>query len=90
VDASALDDAKVVFDMVYRPTETPLVRLARARGLSVITGDEMFLHQAAGQWRLWTGTPAPLSVLKNALQKALSIHDADRLPQRERNSDGRV
>jgi 3-dehydroquinate dehydratase/shikimate dehydrogenase len=74
VDPSALDDARVVFDMVYRPTETPLIRHARARGLTVITGDEMFLHQAAGQWRLWTRTPAPLSILQGALQAALSSH----------------
>lgn len=71
VDPAALEDARIVFDMVYRPTETPLIRLARALGRTVITGDEMFLHQAAGQWRLWTGTQAPLSILQGALQAEL-------------------
>jgi 3-dehydroquinate dehydratase/shikimate dehydrogenase len=72
IDVSALTDARLVFDMVYRPTETPLVRMARARGIPVITGDTMFLHQAAAQWRLWTGTPAPLPILQHALQQALA------------------
>jgi 3-dehydroquinate dehydratase/shikimate dehydrogenase len=72
VDVSALTDARLVFDMVYRPTETPLVRLARARGIPVITGDAMFLHQAAAQWKLWTGSPAPMPTLQHALRQALS------------------
>ena len=98
VDVSALTNARLVFDMVYRPTETPLVRLARARGIPVITGDAMFLHQAAAQWQLWTGTPAPLPTLQHALREALSDHPENRHqdmysgeePQKERTSDGKV
>ena len=98
VDASALADARLVFDMVYRPTETPLVRLARARGIPVITGDAMFLHQAAAQWQFWTGTPAPLATLQHALREALSGHPENmhqdmhsgEEPQKERTSDGKV
>ncbi len=51
--------AKVVFDMVYDPVETRLLQVARAKGISVIPGVEMFVHQAARQFEIWTGKPAP-------------------------------
>ncbi len=51
--------AKVVFDMVYDPVETRLLQIARAKGISVIPGVEMFVHQAARQFEIWTGKPAP-------------------------------
>jgi shikimate dehydrogenase len=53
--ASALDPACVVFDLVYNPLETVLLRSARARGCKTVAGLEMFLHQGLGQFRLWTG-----------------------------------
>ena len=51
--------AKLVFDLVYNPLETPLLRLARQAGIPVITGAEMFVHQGARQFEIWTGRPAP-------------------------------
>jgi 3-dehydroquinate dehydratase/shikimate dehydrogenase len=51
--------AKYVFDMVYDPAETKLMKLARARGAQVIPGIEMFVQQAARQFEIWTGKPAP-------------------------------
>src|SRR6202163_4130471 len=66
--------ARVVFDMVYDPVETHLLRVARAKGLSVIPGVEMFVHQAARQFEIWTGKPAPatdmLRVVTTALQES--------------------
>jgi 3-dehydroquinate dehydratase / shikimate dehydrogenase len=65
--------AKVVFDMVYDPVETRLLQVARAKGISVIPGVEMFVHQAARQFEIWTGKPAPagdmLRVVTIALQE---------------------
>jgi 3-dehydroquinate dehydratase/shikimate dehydrogenase len=52
-------NAKYIFDMVYDPAETRLIQLARARGAEVIPGIEMFVHQAARQFEIWTGKPAP-------------------------------
>ena len=64
--------AKVVFDMVYDPVETRLLQIARAKGIAVIPGVEMFVHQAARQFEIWTGKPAPagdmLRVVTIALQ----------------------
>ena len=52
-------NARYVFDMVYDPTETRLLKLAKERGAQVIPGIEMFVHQAARQFEIWTGKPAP-------------------------------
>jgi 3-dehydroquinate dehydratase / shikimate dehydrogenase len=66
-------NARYVFDMVYDPPETRFTRLARARGAEVIPGIEMFVHQAARQFEIWTGKPAPwdemLKVVNLALQE---------------------
>ena len=64
---------RYVFDMIYDPPETRLMKLARARGAEVIPGIEMFVHQAARQFEIWTGKPAPwdemLRVVNPALQE---------------------
>lgn len=52
-------NARYVFDMVYDPSETRLLKLAKERGAQVIPGIEMFVHQAARQFEIWTGKPAP-------------------------------
>jgi 3-dehydroquinate dehydratase/shikimate dehydrogenase len=52
-------NAKYVFDMIYEPEETKLLKLAKARGAQVVPGIEMFVHQAARQFEIWTGKPAP-------------------------------
>lgn len=67
--------ARVVFDMVYRPRETRLLRLARARGLKVIPGWQMLLEQGAAQFEIWTGLRAPLRVMRQALLRALGRTD---------------
>ena len=52
-------NARIVFDLVYNPLETPLLRQARQKGLTVISGVEMFVQQGARQFEIWTGKPAP-------------------------------
>lgn len=65
-------NARYVFEMIYDPPETRLMKLAQARGAQVIPGIEMFVHQAARQFEIWTGKPAPwddmLRVVTIALQ----------------------
>ncbi len=55
-----LSDTVVVFDAVYAPLQTPLIKQACDRGAKVLTGDAMFLAQAARQFRTWTGQDAPM------------------------------
>lgn len=52
---NALPSDTVVFDLVYNPLKTRLVRMAEASGCATISGLEMFLHQGLKQFRLWTG-----------------------------------
>jgi 3-dehydroquinate dehydratase/shikimate dehydrogenase len=52
-------NARLVFDLVYNPIDTPLLRMARQKGLAVISGVEMFVQQGARQFEIWTGKPAP-------------------------------
>jgi 3-dehydroquinate dehydratase/shikimate dehydrogenase len=56
--------ARVVFDMVYDPVETHLLQVARAKGFAVIPGIEMFVQQAARQFEIWTGKPAPAADMR--------------------------
>jgi 3-dehydroquinate dehydratase/shikimate dehydrogenase len=67
-------NARLVFDLVYNPIETPLLRMARQKGIPVITGVEMFVQQGARQFEIWTGKPAPeeemLRVVLHALRQS--------------------
>jgi 3-dehydroquinate dehydratase / shikimate dehydrogenase len=64
-------NTKFVFDMVYDPGETKLLTLAKARGAEIIPGLEMFVHQAARQFEIWTGKPAPWDEMLRVVTKAL-------------------
>lgn len=61
----------IVFDVNYNPKETRLIAEAREAGCTVIYGYQMFLHQAARQFELFTGQPAPLVEMEKALIKVL-------------------
>lgn len=69
--ASALRRGQVLLDAVYKPVETELVRLGRDAGLRVVRGERMLLHQAMGQFRLYTGREAPRDAMDAALADAL-------------------
>jgi 3-dehydroquinate dehydratase/shikimate dehydrogenase len=58
--------------MVYNPVETTLLRRAAQQGLTVISGLQMFLEQAARQFEIWTGAAAPRSVMEKAAREALN------------------
>jgi shikimate dehydrogenase len=75
-DGSPLDEAKfplrrarAVYDMIYRPAETPLLRAAKAAGCKTANGLGMLLYQGAKALEIWTGQPAPVEVMRAALLK---------------------
>ncbi len=68
-DELAFPFQAAVYDLVYQPRETLLVRRARAAGLPAESGLGMLLEQAALSFELWTGRKAPLDVLRNALEE---------------------
>jgi 3-dehydroquinate dehydratase/shikimate dehydrogenase len=63
--------ARYVFEMIYDPPETRLMKLARAAGAEVIPGYEMFVQQAARQFEIWTGKPAPWDEMLRVVTKIL-------------------
>jgi len=60
-----------VYDMIYRPAETRLLREARAAGCRVSNGMGMLLYQGASAFELWTGRPAPVDTMRLALEHNL-------------------
>lgn len=62
-----LAPASFVFDMIYSPPETALVRAARALGLRAQGGLSMLLYQGALAFTLWTGHEPPLDAMRAAL-----------------------
>ncbi len=70
-DKHRLRPTMVVFDTVYNPETTLLVKEARLKGCNVITGVAMFIRQAALQFELFTGQPAPEELMREELKKAI-------------------
>lgn len=60
-----------VYDLVYNPPHTKLLRAAKARGLQACGGLGMLLYQGAYAFELWTGKKAPVEVMRKALKKVL-------------------
>jgi shikimate 5-dehydrogenase len=79
VDESPLGDRlpaftsdTLVFDTIYNPMETKLLRQAKEAGAKTVGGIEMFVRQAARQFEAWTGKPAPLDVMRRVIESRLS------------------
>ncbi|MDB6109575.1 MAG: Shikimate dehydrogenase substrate binding domain protein [Pedosphaera sp.] len=65
----SLTQASAVYDMIYRPAETPLLRAAKASGCRVANGLGMLLYQGAEALEIWTGRTAPIDTMRAALLK---------------------
>jgi 3-dehydroquinate dehydratase / shikimate dehydrogenase len=81
-------NAGYLFEMIYDPAETRLVRMAKERGLQIIPGLEMFVHQAARQFEIWTGKPAPWDEMLRVVTLALQDRTAARNAAREKKTHG--
>ncbi|RLB29742.1 MAG: shikimate dehydrogenase [Deltaproteobacteria bacterium] len=78
ISRRVLREGMVVMDVIYNPLETRLLKIARDRGCLTIGGFEMFIHQGAEQFRLWTGLEAPIDAMNQAVEKALKrIHEGN-------------
>jgi 3-dehydroquinate dehydratase / shikimate dehydrogenase len=67
---SALNPLMVVFDTVYNPEHTMLVKYAKRQQARVITGVDMFVRQAAYQFKLFTGREAPAGLMRDTIKMA--------------------
>ncbi|HWP81446.1 MAG TPA: shikimate dehydrogenase [Bacteroidota bacterium] len=76
-DASPLDDTvrfregQIVFDLIYRPRETTLLRRAKDDGATAVGGLEMLLWQGAQAFEMWTGKTMPVEVVRKKIEEAL-------------------
>lgn len=68
---SHLKPAMIVFDTVYNPETTLLLKEARSHGCRTVTGVEMFIRQAALQFLLFTGQEAPEQLMRDTLKRAI-------------------
>jgi shikimate dehydrogenase len=67
----SLSRAGAVYDMVYRPAETKLLAAAKAAGTRCANGVGMLLYQGAKALEIWTGQPAPVRVMRQALERTI-------------------
>lgn len=70
-DEQAMPQQRSVFDLVYQPLETRLIRQAKRHGLSAVGGLGMLLYQGAEAFSLWTDREAPIAIMRAALQERL-------------------
>jgi 3-dehydroquinate dehydratase/shikimate dehydrogenase len=81
-----LDQRTLVFDTVYNPEQTLLIRQAKAAGCPVITGLSMFVRQAAYQYRLFTGLEPPIEAMTKALRRAISPLNYSNIDEEEEDT----
>jgi 3-dehydroquinate dehydratase/shikimate dehydrogenase len=81
--------AKYFFEMVYTPAETKMIKMARARGMHVIAGAEMFVQQGARQFEIWTGKPAPILDMQRVVDHALAQQAAAKAAEGKAEKKGK-
>jgi shikimate dehydrogenase len=87
VSANVLRPGMVVMDIIYNPLQTRLLEMAQARECITLDGSTMFVYQAAEQFELWTGKPAPIAVMAEAVRKALSSVPEHSTPEAKKHKE---
>lgn len=71
LDPVHLSRGQFVNDLVYHPLETPLLKAARVAGAQCVDGLGMLVYQAGLQFEIWTGQPAPIRAMRDAVTSEL-------------------
>jgi 3-dehydroquinate dehydratase / shikimate dehydrogenase len=69
-------NTRFVMDLIYRPMQTELLRIAAKKGIGVISGVEMFLEQGFAQWELFMGQSAPEGAMRRAVLQKLRADES--------------
>jgi 3-dehydroquinate dehydratase/shikimate dehydrogenase len=70
---------RVVMDLIYRPQRTQLLKIAAQKGITAISGAEMFLAQGVAQWEIWMEKRAPEQAMRRAALSALRAEEHSRV-----------
>jgi shikimate dehydrogenase len=73
VEGSLLNPRMTVFDIVYNPRETRLLREAKSVGAKTVGGLNMLVHQGALAFQIWTGVLPPIDIMFRAVEKGLEV-----------------
>lgn len=71
-------NCRLVMDLISRPLETQLLKLAAAKGIATVSGVEVFIPQGVAQWEIWLGKRAPESEMRKAVLRALRAEENSR------------
>lgn len=71
ITADKLEARHIIYDLVYNPPYTKLLKMASSKGCRAISGRSMLLYQGAEAFTLWTGREAPLEVMKQVVEELL-------------------
>jgi 3-dehydroquinate dehydratase/shikimate dehydrogenase len=69
---------RIVMDLVYRPQQTQLLKIAAKKGIATVSGVEMFLAQGIAQWEIWMQKRAPEAAMRRAVLRALRAEEKSR------------
>ena len=72
-NSDSMHEGLVVFDAVYNPNETVLLKEAIDAGAKPVYGIKMLLYQGAESFKIWTGRDAPIDVMEKALRENLNL-----------------
>jgi shikimate dehydrogenase len=76
-DDAPIPPGAVVYDLIYSPRETKLLKMARASGAVTLNGLGMLVHQGAEAFQLWTGLKAPLEIMRRAVEENETVAEKD-------------
>ncbi|NQT23047.1 MAG: shikimate dehydrogenase [Candidatus Omnitrophica bacterium] len=71
IDPAFLHKRLMIFDLIYCVTKTPIMKVAKKRGIKAVNGLGMLLYQGMASFEIWTGRKAPVTAMKKALVQAL-------------------
>jgi shikimate 5-dehydrogenase len=71
-------NCRIVMDLVYRPEQTQLLKIAAKKGIATVSGVDMFLAQGLAQWEIWMEKRAPEAAMRRAVLQALRAEEKSR------------
>lgn len=67
IPSACINSSQIIFDIINKPPQTKLLQFAKSHGATIIHGYEMLLYGAAEQFLLFTGKPAPVKIMEDAI-----------------------